>query len=149
MSRASDDGRSPTTHPKDLDVAKPTFSTPDLTTFCRLDTLDLTCTGQHITGHKAILECRPNTADDCCRRCGGHGIVRDTVVRRLAHDRVHHLPTSLHIRLRRYKCVECDRVWRQDATAAAPPRAKISRTGLDWALRALVSGHDTESESAR
>jgi len=45
-------------------VAKPTFSTPDLTTFCRLDTLDLTCTGQNITGHKAILECRPNTADD-------------------------------------------------------------------------------------
>ncbi|SMY03533.1 ISL3 family transposase [Brevibacterium aurantiacum] len=126
-------------------MAKPTFSTPDLTTFCRLDTLDLTCIGQHITGHKAILECRPNTADDWCRRCGGHGIVRDTVVRRLAHEPFGHRPTTLHIRLRRYKCVECGRVWRQDTTAAAPPRAKISRTGLDWALRALVIDHDTVS----
>jgi transposase len=126
-------------------VAKPTFSTPDLTTFCRLDTLDLTCTGQNITGHKAILECQPNTADDWCRRCGGHGIIRDTVVRQLAHEPFGHRPTTLHIRLRRYKCVECGRVWRQDATAAAPPRAKISRTGLDWALRALVIDHDTVS----
>ncbi|SMX95377.1 ISL3 family transposase, partial [Brevibacterium aurantiacum] len=126
-------------------MAKPTFSTPDLTTFCRLDTLDLACIGQHITGHKAILECRPNTADDWCRRCGGHGIIRDTVVRQLAHEPFGHRPTTLHIRLRRYKCVECGRVWRQDTTAAAPPRAKISRTGLDWALRALVIDHDTVS----
>ena len=130
-------------------MSKPTFSTPDLTTFCRLDTLDLTCIGQHITGHKAILECQPNTADDWCRRCGGHGIVRDTVVRRLAHEPFGHRPTTLHIRLRRYKCVECGRVWRQNTTAAAPPRAKISRTGLDWALRALVIDHDTVSVIAR
>ena len=32
-----------------------------------------------------------------------------------------------------------------DTTAAAPPRAEISRTGLDWSLRALVIGHDTVS----
>ncbi|GAA3852816.1 hypothetical protein KACC15558_35020 [Brevibacterium ammoniilyticum] len=126
-------------------MAKPTFSTPDLTTFARLDSLDLTCIGQHITGHTAILECRPNTADDWCRQCGGHGVVRDTVVRRLAHEPFGHRPTTLHIRLRRYKCVECGRVWRQDTNAAAPPRGKISRTGLDWALRALVIDHDTIS----
>ena len=86
------------------------------------------------------MECQPNTAYDWCRRCGGHGIVRDTVIRR---------PTTLHIRLRRYKCVECGRVWRQNTTAAAPPRAKISRTGIDWALRALVIDHDTVSVIAR
>src|SRR5699024_11955084 len=95
------------------------------------------------------LECRPNTADDWCRRCGGHGIVRDTVVRRLAHEPFGHRPTTLHIRLRRYKCVECARVWRPDTTAAAPPRAKISRTGLDWALREIVSDHQTVSVLAR
>ena len=130
-------------------MSKPTFSSPDLTTFCRLDSLDLTCIGQHITGHKAILECQPSTADDWCRRCGGHGIVRDTVVRRLADEPFGHRPTTLHIRLRRYTCVECGRVWRQNTTAAAPPRAKISRTGLDWALRALVIDHDTVSVIAR
>ncbi|MCI4013194.1 transposase, partial [Brevibacterium sp. ZH18] len=52
---------------------------------------------------------------------------------------------TLHIRVRRYKCIECGHVWRQDTTAAAPPRAKISRSGLDWALRALVVDHDTVS----
>ncbi|MBG9332254.1 transposase family protein, partial [Corynebacterium belfantii] len=76
---------------------------------------------------------------------GGHGIVRDTVVRCLAYEPFGHRPTTLHIRLRRYKCVECGRVWRQNTTAVAPPRAKISRTGLDWALRALVIDHDTVS----
>src|SRR5699024_12372109 len=44
---------------------------------------------------------------------------------------------------------ECDRVWRQDTTAAPPPRAKISRTGLDCALRALDIDHDTVSVIAR
>ncbi|WP_193084328.1 ISL3 family transposase [Brevibacterium aurantiacum] len=122
---------------------KPTFSTPDLTTFCRLDALDLTCIGQHITAHKAILKCRPNTTDEWCRRCSGHGDIRDTVVRRLAHEPFGHRPTTLHIRLRRYKCIECGHVWRQDTTTAAPARAKISRAGLDWALRALVIDHDT------
>src|SRR5699024_2739268 len=138
MSRSSDDRRCHSPHPKGLDRAMPALATPHLPAFRRPHTPDLTCTGQHITGQKAILECRPNTADDWCRRCGGHGIVRDTVVRRLAHEPFGHRPTTLHIRLRRYKCVECGRVWRQDTTAAAPPRAKISRTGLDWALRALV-----------
>ena len=114
-------------------MAKPTFSTPDLTTFCRLDTLDLACIGQHITGHKAILECRPNTADDWCRRCGGHGIIRDTVVRQLAHEPFGHRPTTLHIRLRRYKCIECGRVWRQDTTAPdLHSRGRFS--GFDWRL---------------
>ncbi|AZL07373.1 MULTISPECIES: ISL3 family transposase [Brevibacterium] len=122
---------------------KPTFSTPDLTTFCRLDALDLTCIGQHITAHKAVLKCRPNTTDEWCRRCSGHGDIRDTVVRRLAHEPFGHRPTTLHIRLRRYKCIECGHVWRQDTTTAAPARAKISRAGLDWALRALVIDHDT------
>lgn len=126
-------------------MAKPTFSIPDLTTFCRLNDLDLTCIGQHITAHNAILKCRPNTTDNWCHRCGGHGEIRDTVLRRLAHEPFGHWPTTLHIRVRRYKCIECGRVWRQDTTTAAPPRAKISRSGLDWALRALVVDHDTVS----
>nr|WP_264299167.1 ISL3 family transposase [Brevibacterium aurantiacum] len=75
--------------------------------------------------------------------------IRDTVLRRLAHEPFGHRPTTLHIRLRRYKCIECGHVWRQDTTAAAPARAKISRAGLDWALRALVVDHDTMSVIAK
>ncbi|SMX65576.1 zinc-finger of transposase IS204/IS1001/IS1096/IS1165 [Brevibacterium antiquum] len=126
-------------------MSKPIFSIPDLTTFARLDTLDLTCIGQHITAHKAVLKCRPNTADDRCRRCGGHGDIRDTVLRRLAHEPFGHRPTTLHIRLHRYKCIECGHVWRQDPTNAAPIRATISRAGVNWALCARVIDQDTVS----
>ncbi len=45
--------------------------------------------------------------------------------------------------MRRYRCTECGHVWRQDTTAAAEPRAKISRGGLRWALLALVVQHLT------
>lgn len=62
------------------------------------------------------------------------GSVRDTVIRRLAHGPFGHRPTTLHIRQRRYRCVECGYAWRQDTTAAAPPRATTSRNGLAWAL---------------
>src|SRR5699024_12069675 len=40
-----------------------------------------------------------------------------------------------------YRCKECSHVWRQDTTAAAPPRAKISRAGLRWGLVGIVVGH--------
>jgi hypothetical protein len=36
-------------------------------------------------------------------------------------------------------------VWRHDTDQAAPARAKISRTGLAWALKALVVDHATIS----
>lgn len=122
-----------------------TFSTPDLTTFCHLDTLGLHCTGQHVTDSETVLLCTPTTDDEWCHRCGGHGRPRDTVTRKLAHEPFGHRPTTLLIRLRRYKCELCGRVWRHDTDQAAPARAKISRTGLAWALKALVVDHATIS----
>ncbi len=47
----------------------------------------------------------------------------------------------LLVRVRRYRCTSCARFWLQDTSAAAQPRAKISRGGLAWALRALVVDH--------
>jgi len=92
-----------------------------------------------------VLLCTPTTDDEWCRRCGGHGTPRDTVTRKLAHEPFGHRPTTLHIRLRRYRCELCGRVWRHDTDQAAPARAKISRTGLAWALKALVVDHATVS----
>lgn len=80
-------------------------------------------------------------SDEWCRRCGCHGTIRDTVVRQLAHMPMGWRPTILQVRVRRYRCNECGHVWRQDTTAAAEPRAKISRGGLAWALHAIVVGH--------
>lgn len=43
--------------------------------------------------------------------------------------------------MRRYRCIGGGHVWRQDTTAAAEPRAKLSRGGLRWALEGIVVQH--------
>ena len=118
-----------------------TFGAPDLTTFARLDELGLEVTGQLISDEETVLACRVVEADDWCRRCGCQGAPRDTVIRRLAHTPWGHRPTILQIRVRRYRCTGCGHVWRQDTSAAAEPRAKLSRGGLAWALEGLVLDH--------
>ncbi|MFA5605694.1 MAG: ISL3 family transposase, partial [Leucobacter sp.] len=40
-----------------------TFQPADLTTFCRLDELGLTVTGQRFEPGKVVLECRVNQPD--------------------------------------------------------------------------------------
>jgi transposase len=79
---------------------------------------------------RALIECRVVEADQWCRNCGCEGVPRDTVPRRLALEPFGYRPTTLLIRVRRYKCSGCGRVWRQDTTKAAPERAKISSGGL-------------------
>ena len=65
------------------------------------------------------------------------------VGQRLAHEPCRGRPTTLLVRVRRYRCATCRRVWRQDTTAAAEPRAKLSRAAVRWALVALVAQHLT------
>lgn len=125
-----------------------TFARPDLTTFARLDGLGLEVVGQYLEADRAVLECRVVEADGWCRRCGCEGTPRDTVTRRLAHEPLGWRPTTLLIRIRRYRCTGCGHVWRQDTTAAAEPRAKISRGGLRWALEGIVCQHLTVARVA-
>jgi transposase len=119
------------------------FVPPDLTSFCRLDGLGLVVTGQRISAGRAVLACRVvgGGADGWCGECGCKAVVRDSVVRRLAHEPFGWRPTTLVVSLRRYRCDSCGRVWRQDMIAAAEPRATLSRRALAWALEALVVGH--------
>ena len=124
-----------------------TFDCPDLTAFCRLDGLGLEVVGQRVEPDRATLACRVVEPDGWCRRCGAEGAVRDSVVRRLAHEPFGWRPTTLEVTVRRYRC-ECGHVWRQDTTAAADPRAKISRSGLRWALVGLVCQHLTVARIA-
>ena len=125
-----------------------TFGAPDLSTFCNLDVLGLTVTGQHVDARRATLECRVVDPDDQCRRCGGRGRPLGTIVRRLAHEPFGGRPTTLLVRVRRYRCDGCSRFWLQSTRAAAQPRAKVSRGGLAWALRALVVDHLSVSRIA-
>ena len=124
------------------------FGRPDVTSFCRLDGLGLVVTGQVLEPAGAVLECRVAKPDNRCGRCGAQGRVRDSVVRRLAHEPFGWRPTTLFVRLCRYRCDGCRHVWREDLTAAAEPKAKLSRGALRWALEALVVGHLTVARIA-
>ena len=125
-----------------------TFAAPDLTMFCRLDGLGLEVTGQLVEPERAVLACRIVAPDDWCRRCGCQGVAVGTVVRRLAHLPLGWRPTILQVTVRRYRCTGCGHVWRQDTTAAAEPRAKLSRAGLRWALEGIVVQHLTMARVA-
>lgn len=118
-----------------------TFADPDLTMFCRLDELGLQAVGQRLEPDRAVLSCRVVEPDQWCRRCGCEGTARDTVTRRLAHEPLGWRPTTLVLRIRRYRCTGCGHVWRQDTSRAAEGRAKLSRRALRWALEGLVVQH--------
>ena len=115
-----------------------TFTAPDLDTFCQLDRLGLTATKQSIGADRSILECRVLDPDNWCHQCGQQGVSRGTVVRRLAHVPMGWRPTMLQVRVRRYRCPDCRSVWRQDTSAAAEPRAVLSRHAALWALKGVV-----------
>ena len=76
--------------------------------------------------------------DPFCRACGAQGQARGTVARRLAHVPVGWRPTQLVVRLRRFACTHCRRVWRQDTSALAQPRARLTHAAVEWGLRALA-----------
>ena len=124
------------------------FATPDLTTFCRLDELGLVAVGQRVMLDRAVLECRVAEPDPWCWGCGGQGLSRGTVSRSLAHEPFGHRPTTLLVRVRRYKCSGCGRSWREDLASAALERSKLSRGGMRWALEAIVIDHLTVSRVA-
>lgn len=125
-----------------------TFQCPDLTTFCRLDALGLEAVGQFLDVNRAVIACRVVATDQWCRKCGSEGIPRDTVTRELGHEPFGWRPTTLLIRIRRYKCAGCGHVWRQDTTKAAEPRSKLSRRALMWALEGIVCQHLTVARVA-
>jgi transposase len=132
-------------------VRDATFAGPDLTAFCRLDDLGLVVVGQLVKATGAVLACRVVAGEDdsFCRRCGAQGVTRDCVTRRLAHEPFGWRPTTLLIRVRRYRCSACAHVWRQDTSRAAEPRSRLSRAALRWALAGLVVQHLTVARLAQ
>lgn len=129
-------------------MSEATFASPDLSVFCRLDELGLEATGLRVEADRVLLGCRVIEADRWCSECGGEGVARDTVLRRLAHEPFGWRPTTLVVTVRRYRCASCSRVWRQDMTLAADERTRLSRRGLRWALEAIVVEHLTVARIA-
>ena len=56
----------------------------------------------------------------------------------LAHVPVRWRPTELVVRVRRFACTHCQRVWRQDTSRLAGPRARLTLSAVQWGLRALA-----------
>lgn len=54
-----------------------TYCAPDLITFCGLQDLGPTATGQHLTATRAVTECRVVDDDNFCHRCGAQGTAHD------------------------------------------------------------------------
>ncbi len=95
-----------------------TFTTPDVTTFARLDGLGLRVVGQFIEPGRVVLECWVTADDRTCRRCGRPGVLRDSVTRRLAHEPMGWRPTVLLVWVRRYRCEGCGHVGSWTLTGA-------------------------------
>lgn len=92
---------------KDLDMVHATFTTPDLTSFAGPDGLVLRVVSQRLESGRAVLACRVVEPDDWCRGCGCQGAVQDTVTRELALEPLGWRPTTLLVRVRRYRCTGC------------------------------------------
>lgn len=122
-------------------MCQATFTTPDLTTFTRVDELGLVVTGQCVLPDRTELACVVADEDRFCHRCGCEGTPRDTTVRRLAHVPIGLTPVTLCVRIKRWRCAHCCHVWRQDMSRAARARSKLSMGALVWALTALVRAH--------
>src|SRR5699024_7454261 len=116
-------------------MSQPTFTAPDLDTFCMDDALGLTVTGQHLEPERAVLQCRVREDDPWCRSCGGEGVVKGIVLRNLAHVPLGCQRCQLWVRVRRYRCPVGLRVWRQDTSDCAESRAMFSRHAVLWALK--------------
>lgn len=114
-----------------------TFGSPDLDSFCRLDRLGLTVTGQRVDDDGAVLACRVVEPDGCAMSVAPKGC---SVTRSGDGWR-----TSRWVGGRRRRSSGCaatpapvGHVWRQDTTAVAGPRSKLSVHAVLWALRAVV-----------
>ncbi len=44
----------------------------------------------------------------------------------------------LQVRVRRYRCVDCCKVWRQDISKAVAARGNLFRDAIYWALKSVV-----------
>ena len=121
--------------------AVPPVTSPDLTTFARLDSLGLRVLGQQVWPDKAVLFCSPTAGEDHCPRCAAAGHVYDTLVRRFTHLPFGRKPTWLHVRVPRYRCSGCGRVWLHSLKTVARARSKLTRLADWWALSQVVLDH--------
>ena len=119
----------------------PTVTAPDLDSFARVDSLGLVITGQQVWPDKSVLICVPREGDGCCPVCGRAGLVVDHVERMFTHLPMGRMATWLRVRLPRYRCGQCRKVWRHRLRATARAGSKLTRAADWWALCQVVMDH--------
>jgi transposase len=129
--------------------AAPAATSPDLDSFARLDSLGLSATRQQVFPGSSVLRCAPSLPDDRCPGCGRRCPAHDYVTRRLAHLPLGRRATWLSVRVPRYRCAPCGKVWRHRLLAAARPRARLTRAAEFWALCQVVLDHAPVSAVAK
>lgn len=124
-------------------IVRAGFTAPDLEQFCGLDQIGLRVRAQQIDAALAVLQCDLQVApgEQFCSCCGAQGLKRGTLRRRFYHVPFGFRPTLLVVRLFRWRCQACGRVWSQDTTRIATARAKLTHDAIAWGLRALVGEH--------
>ncbi|MDD7541731.1 MAG: ISL3 family transposase [Mobiluncus porci] len=117
------------------------FSCPDLDSFCLLDRLGLRVEAQSVGPDRAVLACRLYRAESWCESCGASGVPRGTVGREWVHSPYGSRPTILQVRIPRWACESCGRVWRQDSSRIAAPKRRLTVLAAWHALKLVVVDH--------
>lgn len=108
----------------------PACDRPGLGAFTRLDDLGLDVMGQGVGDDWTVLACKVAGEDRWCRQRGGEGVVRDTVIRRLAQ-----VPYGWHLTILHGVCTPlplpgvCSRVASQHERGGRSAREALARSG--------------------
>ena len=73
-----------------------------------------------------------------CRECGGMGRVRSSWRRRFVHMPVGQHAVHLLVRVRRYECMACARLWTDDLTHMADEGRRLTDAAVWWAVAEVV-----------
>jgi transposase len=122
-------------------------------TIVRTVELGVTITDAAVDGDVTVVFC--NLLDDGQRRCpgcGGEGVYRDTVVRKVTDVPVVGHPLRLRVRVPRYRCtaIDCDReVFAHNTSRLARPGWSTTRRCARYILRRLMIDRMTVAAVAR
>lgn len=120
-------------------------------TICRTAELGLTITGAADAGSRTIIECQALDPINACPQCRHAGVFRDHTIRTLTDLPIVGFPTTLKVRLPRYRCTNdcCDQKYFQAGLACACDHTKVTDRVTRWILQRLAIDRMSISATAK